>query len=153
MDFLSPEKLLRLDDDIARSDLRYHNKRVLVTKEFTFDAAHHLYAYEGKCVSLHGHTYRLAVSVSASPDETGIAIDFADVKAIVQRTVVDRLDHQYLNAVLPPMNTTAENMVVWIFQRIDEALQATHQDKRVERVVLYETPTSSVEITRKEMEA
>ncbi len=153
MDFAAPERLLRLDADIARSELRYHNKRVLVTKEFTFDAAHHLYAYEGKCVGLHGHTYRLIVSVSAPPDETGIAIDFADVKTIVKQTVVDRLDHQYLNAVLPPMNTTAENMVVWMFQRIDEALQASCQDKRVERIVLYETPTSSVEITRREMEA
>ncbi len=153
MDFAAPERLLRLDADIARSELRYHNKRVLVTKEFTFDAAHHLYAYEGKCVSLHGHTYRLIVSVSAPPDETGIAIDFADVKTIVKQTVVDRLDHQYLNAVLPPMNTTAENMVVWMFQRIDEALQAGRQDRRVERIVLYETPTSSVEITRREMEA
>lgn len=153
MDFAAPERLLRLDADIARSELRYHNKRVLVTKEFTFDAAHHLYAYEGKCVSLHGHTYRLIVSVSALPDEAGIAIDFADVKTIVKQTVVDRLDHQYLNAVLPPMNTTAENMVVWMFQRIDEALQASRQDKRVERIVLYETPTSSVEITRREMEA
>ena len=153
MDFAMPEKLLRLDADIALSELRYHDRRVLVTKEFTFDAAHHLYAYEGKCVGLHGHTYRLAVSVSAPPDEKGIAIDFADVKTIVNQAVVDRLDHQYLNAVLPPMNTTAENMVVWMFQRIDEALQANHPGKRVERIVLHETPTSSVEITRREMEA
>lgn len=147
-----PQKLLQLDIDIAREQLRYHQKRVLVTKEFTFDAAHHLYAYEGKCVGLHGHTYRLLVSASAVPNDIGISIDFADLKRIVKQSVVDRLDHQYLNAVLPPMNTTAENMVVWMYEQIAQALQQEGSSARVERVVLWETPTSCAEVSREEME-
>ncbi|MCY0876263.1 MAG: 6-carboxytetrahydropterin synthase QueD [Firmicutes bacterium] len=146
-----PEKLLRLGQEITDEQLRYHDKRVTVHKEFTFDAAHHLYKYEGKCTSLHGHTYRLRVSVSDFLGDTGLAIDFGDVKAIVKRVVVDRLDHQYLNAVLPPMNTTAENMIVWMFQEIAQALSAHSPTVRLERLVLWETPTSAVEIAGEEM--
>jgi len=148
-----PEKLWRLHEDIQLDQLRYHNRRVTVYKEFTFDAAHHLYAYVGKCNSLHGHTYKLCVSVSDLLDETGLAIDFGDVKALVKRVVVDRLDHQYLNAVLPAMNTTAENMIVWMYEQISAALTLRSASARLERLVLWETPTSAVEIGREEMES
>ena len=43
------ERLQKLGEDIDAGSLRYHRKRVLVSKEFTFDAAHHLHCYEGKC--------------------------------------------------------------------------------------------------------
>ena len=43
------EKLQKLGEDIEQNQLKYHQKRVLVSKEFTFDAAHHLHAYDGKC--------------------------------------------------------------------------------------------------------
>lgn len=43
------ENLQKMDKDIQRKQLKYHNKRVMVSKEFTFDAAHHLHCYEGKC--------------------------------------------------------------------------------------------------------
>ncbi|MCY0903033.1 MAG: 6-carboxytetrahydropterin synthase QueD [Firmicutes bacterium] len=148
-----PEKLLRLGTDIDEGQLRYHRRRVMIYKEFTFDAAHHLYAYEGKCNSLHGHTYRLCVTVSDMLDETGLAIDFGDVKALVQRAVVERLDHQYLNAVLPPMNTTAENMIVWIYEEIARALAGRRATARLERLKLWETPTSAAELGREEMES
>lgn len=148
-----PEKLLRLGTDIDEGQLRYHRRRVMIYKEFTFDAAHHLYAYEGKCNSLHGHTYRLCVTVSDTLDETGLAIDFGDVKALVQRAVVERLDHQYLNAVLPPMNTTAENMIVWIYEEIARALAGRRATARLERLKLWETPTSAAELGREEMES
>ncbi|KUO95974.1 6-carboxytetrahydropterin synthase QueD [Ferroacidibacillus organovorans] len=143
--------LYKPSQEIALSSLRYHDRRVTITKEFTFDAAHHLYAYKGKCANLHGHTYRLVVSVSDVLDEIGLSIDFGDVKALVKTHVVDRLDHTYLNEVLPPMNTTAENMIVWMFEEIERALHAFRETARVERLTLYETPTSSVEITRQEM--
>ncbi|MDF2684650.1 MAG: queD, partial [Brevibacillus sp.] len=56
-DFRIVDRMQHLGTHIEKSQLRYHNKRVLVSKEFTFDAAHHLHAYEGKCKNLHGHTY------------------------------------------------------------------------------------------------
>lgn len=55
-------------------------------------------------------------------DERGITIDFADIKRIAKARILDRLDHRYLNEVLPPMNTTAENMVVWMYEQLRDAL-------------------------------
>jgi 6-pyruvoyltetrahydropterin/6-carboxytetrahydropterin synthase len=64
------------------------------------------------------------------------------------------LDHQYLNEVLPLMNTTAENMVVWIYEQIHSALETEypHYDIRLEEIRLWETSTSYAAITRSMME-
>ena len=103
--------------------LVYNLHRTMVSKEFTFDAAHHLFNYEGKCKSLHGHTYHLQIAVSGY------------------------LDHRYLNESLPYMNTTAENMVFWIFQTTSKYL-SEERELRLEYVRLYETPTAFAEFRR-----
>lgn len=150
------EKLQKLGEDIPRSRLRYHERRVLVSKEFTFDAAHHLHAYEGKCKNLHGHTYKVIFGISGIPDELGITMDFGTIKAIWKQEIEGVLDHQYLNESLPLMNTTAENMVVWLYEQMEQALQsdAYHSPAlkaRTEFVRLYETPTSYAEARREWM--
>ncbi len=76
------DKLQKIDEDIQRSQLKYTNKRVLVSKEFTFDAAHHLHDYEGKCKNLHGHTYKVIFGLSGYTDSRGLMIDFGDIKDI-----------------------------------------------------------------------
>jgi 6-pyruvoyltetrahydropterin/6-carboxytetrahydropterin synthase len=150
-----PGKIQRLGEHIREDQLRYHNRRVLVSKEFTFDSAHHLHLYEGKCKSLHGHTYKLQTILSGKTDYRGITIDFADMKRIAKERIMDKLDHRYLNEVLPPMNTTAENMVVWMYEQIDAALreEGHYPNIRVEEIRLWETPTSYAAVTRAMMEA
>ncbi|WP_431026825.1 6-carboxytetrahydropterin synthase QueD [Lysinibacillus sp. LZ02] len=147
------EKLQKIDEDIQRSQLNYHSKRVLVSKEFTFDAAHHLHNYEGKCKNLHGHTYRVVFGVSGYTDERGIMLDFGDIKEIWKQKIEIHLDHRYLNETLPPMNTTAENIVVWIYEKLNEALldEQLYNGARVEFIRLYETPTSYAEARREWM--
>ncbi|MBG9941812.1 6-carboxytetrahydropterin synthase QueD [Brevibacillus formosus] len=155
-DFRIVDRMQALGTHIQKSQLRYHNKRVLVSKEFTFDAAHHLHAYEGKCKNLHGHTYTVVFGISGFPDEIGLVIDFGDIKQIWKEHIEIYLDHRYLNEMLPPMNTTAENMVVWIFEEMEKQLQSdTYRDRyngaRVEFVRLFETPTSYAEARREWM--
>lgn len=149
------EDLQKIDEDIKRTELKYHKKRVLVSKEFTFDAAHHLHCYEGKCKNLHGHTYKVVFGISGFVDEIGLAIDFGDIKAIWKEKIEIYLDHRYLNETLPKMNTTAENMVVWIYEKMADSLK-NRSDKyhatRVEFVRLFETPTSYAEARREWME-
>lgn len=150
------ERLQRIGEDIQKEQLRYHRKRVLVSKEFTFDAAHHLHCYEGKCKNLHGHTYKVVFGISGIPGETGLTVDFGDVKEIWKNQIEGYLDHQYLNETLPPMNTTAENMVVWIYEQMESALQSEPyrsqiNSGRTEFVRLYETPTSYAEVRREWM--
>lgn len=151
------ENLQKIDQDIKRSELKYHTKRVLVSKEFTFDAAHHLHCYEGKCKNLHGHTYKVIFGISGFVDDRGLMMDFGDIKEIWKNEIEIYLDHRYLNETLPPMNTTAENMVVWIYEKMQEAVsteerQQLYRGARVEFVKLYETPTSYAEVRREWME-
>ncbi|MYL38313.1 6-carboxytetrahydropterin synthase QueD [Halobacillus litoralis] len=143
--FTIVENLQKIDEDIKRHELKYHQKRVMVSKEFTFDAAHHLHCYEGKCKNLHGHTYKVIFGISGYTDEIGLVIDFGDIKKIWKDEIEIHLDHRYLNDTLPQMNTTAENMVVWIYEKMQESLRSYPNDYRVEFVKLYETPTSYAE--------
>ncbi|MBJ7965428.1 6-carboxytetrahydropterin synthase QueD [Bacillus cereus] len=150
------ENLQKMDKDIQRKQLKYHNKRVMVSKEFTFDAAHHLHCYEGKCKNLHGHTYKVVFGISGYVNEIGLAIDFGDIKEIWKNEIEIYLDHRYLNETLPAMNTTAENMVVWIYEKMAEALTKEnrvneYKGARVEFVRLFETPTSYAEARREWM--
>lgn len=155
VDFHIPKNIQRYGRDIRADELKYHNRRVAVTKTFTFDAAHHLHAYEGKCKSLHGHTYKLELTVSGFLDHRGFVIDFQDLKRIYKKVIEEKLDHRYLNEVLPNMNTTAENMIVWIWEQLDETLEREGfkaNGHRLEELVLYETPTSYATLKREWME-
>ncbi|GGE32025.1 6-carboxytetrahydropterin synthase QueD [Pullulanibacillus camelliae] len=156
MEFHIVEGLQKIDRDIQREELKYHHKRVMVSKTFTFDASHHLHCYEGKCKNLHGHTYQVILAVSGYLNEIGLVIDFSELKAIWKSKIEVYLDHRYLNETLPNMNTTAENMVVWIYEELQKALEAREgnsQGLRVESVRLYETPTSFAEVRREWMES
>lgn len=109
--FLAPKEI----KEPAGESLAYCPRRVMVSKEFTFDLAHHLFNYDGKCKAVHGHTYRLKIAVSGWFDERGISVNFGDIKQIYKEHLEPHLDHRYLNESFPYMNTTAENMVYWIF--------------------------------------
>ena len=114
--------------------------RTSVTRTFTFEAAHQLPWHEGKCRNLHGHSYRLEVTVDGPIGEQGIVVDFADIKRVVERDVVDRYDHRYLNDLLD--NPTAELIAAEIWKTVEAA------DLAVSRIRLWETPDSFVEVTR-----
>lgn len=74
-------------------------KTVRVTKQFNFESAHALWNYDGKCKNLHGHTYKLFVTVIGKPIEDasspklGMVIDFGDLKKIVKTHIVNVFDH------------------------------------------------------------
>ncbi|WP_165211040.1 6-carboxytetrahydropterin synthase QueD [Streptococcus tangpeifui] len=142
--FFAPKEIKK---EIPNKSLIYTPKRVLVSKEFTFDAAHHLFQYEGKCKSLHGHTYRLQIAVSGMLDERGMVYDFGDLKAIYKEHLEPQLDHRYLNESLPYMNTTAENMVYWIYKTVETHLP-DQRGLQIESVRLYETPSSYAEFRK-----
>ncbi len=113
--------------------------RTLVTRSFTFEAAHQLPWHPGKCRDLHGHGYRLEVSVEGPIGPQGIVLDFADVAAVVQRNVLVRYDHVYLNDIIE--NPTAELIAHDICKSLGAAGLA------VARVRLWETDDCMVEVT------
>ena len=73
-----------------------------LTKEFSFEMAHALVGYDGACREIHGHSYRLFVTVEGAPctDSThpkfGMAVDFGDLKRAVSEAVVSRYDHSFM---------------------------------------------------------
>ncbi|WP_298954719.1 6-carboxytetrahydropterin synthase [uncultured Nonlabens sp.] len=74
-------------------------RKVRITKEFTFETGHALYGYDGKCRNVHGHSYKLAVTVIGTPINElghvkhGMVIDFGDLKKIIKEEIVDPFDH------------------------------------------------------------
>lgn len=113
--------------------------RTSVTRSFTFEAAHRLPWHPGKCRDLHGHGYRLEVTVEGPVADNGMVVDFADLRDVVEREVVTRYDHRYLNDLME--NPTAE----LVAQEIWKVLEAA--DLRVSRLRLWETADSMVEIS------
>lgn len=112
--------------------------KVSINKTFTFDAAHQLPWHQGKCRNLHGHTYRLDVTVEGPINEDGVVVDFADVGEVVGRTVVDKYDHQFLNDHFD--NPTAELLALSFFKVLES------EGLRIQRVTLWETPTCSATV-------
>ena len=110
-----------------------------VTRTFTFEAAHQLPWHDGKCRNLHGHSYRLEVTVSGPIGPQGIVVDFAEIKRVVERDVIEAYDHRYLNDLLD--NPTAELIAAEIWKTVEAA------DLPVTRIRLWETPDSYVEVT------
>lgn len=72
---------------------------IRITKKFDFEAGHALFGYDGKCKNLHGHSYKLYVTVIGEPInnphnvKNGMVIDFGDLKRIVQEQIIDAFDH------------------------------------------------------------
>ena len=75
------------------------NNKIRITKQFDFETGHALYGYDGKCKNVHGHSYKLSVTVIGIPiNDTsnvkyGMVIDFGDLKKIVASEIVDKFDH------------------------------------------------------------
>jgi 6-pyruvoyltetrahydropterin/6-carboxytetrahydropterin synthase len=111
-----------------------------ITKEFHFEAAHNLPNHEGKCRSMHGHTYKVHVTLgNTALYETGpmkgMVTDFGVVKE-AWKSVDAALDHRVLNEVEGLKNPTAERIAEWIFHHLDGLLDG------LKSVTVWETPTS-----------
>lgn len=121
--------------------------KIRVTKEFNFETGHALYGYDGKCRNVHGHSYKLAVTVIGKPItdkqhvKFGMVIDFSDLKSIVKEEIVDQFDHATVfnkntphielanelknrghHVILVDYQPTSEMMIIDFAQRIQARL-------------------------------
>jgi len=115
-----------------------------VTVEQTFAAGHALRNYRGKCENVHGHNYRVRVTVQGDQlDATGLLVDFLEVNQLIGG-VVEYLDHQFINN-LPPfdqVNPSAENIAKYFYDRVSSGLKS-EVAAHVYQVQVWETDTSS----------
>lgn len=140
---------------------------IRITKQFSFETGHALYGYDGKCKNVHGHSYKLSVTVIGQPisDNTnvkfGMVIDFSDLKKIVKEEIVDIFDHATVfnkntphvelaaelknrghHVILVDYQPTSEKMVTDFAQKIKNRLP---NDIRLHSLKLQETDTSFAE--------
>ena len=139
---------------------------IRVTKEFPFEMAHVLWNYDGPCKNVHGHSYRLFVTLSGFPADNpdnpknGMVIDFSELKSIVTREIVNLFDHSVVvndkfntektemfkkmfgNTVLVGYQPTCENLVADFAKRISPFLPP---GVNLHSLKLYETATSFTE--------
>ena len=137
---------------------------IRITKEFSFETGHALYGYDGKCKNVHGHSYKLSVTVIGVPIadrnnvKFGMVIDFSDLKKIVKEEIVDHFDHATVfnqttphielanelidrghHVILVDYQPTSENMVIDFAQKIKSRLPKTIE---LHSLKLQETDTS-----------
>ncbi len=115
-----------------------------VSVEETFSAGHALRGYRGKCENVHGHNYRVRVTLEGPElDSIGLLVDFTRLKAMV-REIMGRLDHQFVNDLEPftTVNPSAENMAKYFYDEVTAGLKDLPAGARVTVVVLWETDTS-----------
>ena len=141
--------------------------KIRITKQFSFETGHALYGYDGKCKNVHGHSYKLSVTVIGKPisDNTnvkyGMVIDFSDLKKIVKSEIVDVFDHATVfnkntphvelakeleqrghNILLVDYQPTSEMMVIDFSKKIKKHLP---ENIKLHSIKLQETETSFAE--------
>ncbi len=117
----------------------------VLTVEDIFSSAHQLLGYKGKCENLHGHNWRVVLSVRGSSlDERGLLLDFNDLKSMLKK-ITGELDHRNLNE-LPPFrkhNPSSENIARHIAERMrDELVASGESDIILESVTIWESDTA-----------
>lgn len=110
-------------DVYSTAQIHWGSMMWLLSKQFKFEAAHHLPSHDGKCQRLHGHSwvgylYLQGFALVQSGPKTGMVMDFGDVKKIINPLVDDYLDHYYLNESLKLESPTSESVAQWIYDRI-----------------------------------
>jgi 6-pyruvoyltetrahydropterin/6-carboxytetrahydropterin synthase len=137
---------------LGRGTLRAMRARV--TSTTTFEAAHQLSWHSGRCQRLHGHHYRLEVSVEGPLDEHGVVVDFDELVSLLEAVVRGSYDHRLLNELMD--NPTAELLAARIWSELEGSSLFVGTNgpsgsrraagPRLARIRLFETPDSFVEL-------
>jgi len=113
-----------------------------LTVETSFDAAHYLRGYQGKCANLHGHTWKIQVELQGiALSKIGILVDFKEVKSIVNNLIDSEFDHQNLNEhpSFQNANPTAENLSKYIFEELQSAFEIQAVPAELTSVTVFES--------------
>lgn len=141
-----------------------NKNRVRITKEFSFEMSHFLKNHLGGCNNIHGHSYKLFVTISGYPcndtdsPQYGMLIDFGELKSIVNKSIIDPLDHSLMvsemsfknsfleqykgKIIVKPFEPTCENLVCDFAEKLSKELP---NNVELYSIKLYETSTSYCE--------
>src|ERR1700730_3916837 len=115
-----------------------------VSVEETFSSGHALRGYKGKCENVHGHNYRVQITLEGPQlDSIGLLVDFTHLKQVI-REIIKRLDHQFINDLEPftSINPSAENLAKYFYEEVISKGKELQQGARVTDAVIWETDTA-----------
>ncbi|MCR9013876.1 6-carboxytetrahydropterin synthase QueD [Aquiflexum gelatinilyticum] len=129
-----------------------------ITKIFSFEAAHRISNYQGSCSRVHGHSYKIQITVTGKEiGEDDMLIDFKVLKDLVNESVIRQFDHSFIlqrnaknindfslleqRVFWMDYEPTAERMVLWMVTELEKALPVSIY---LRKIVLFETETSFV---------
>jgi 6-pyruvoyltetrahydropterin/6-carboxytetrahydropterin synthase len=110
-----------------------------------FSAGHALRGYKGKCENVHGHNYKVRITMEGSElDSIGLLFDFTHLKLVV-RDIIGGVDHKFLNDQAPfdLINPSAENLAKYFYEETTRQLNPVPQGARIKSVTIWETDTTS----------
>jgi 6-pyruvoyltetrahydropterin/6-carboxytetrahydropterin synthase len=116
-----------------------------VSVDETFAAAHNLRGYKGKCENLHGHNYKVRVTLAGPEvDSVGLLYDFVHLKQVIQ-SVIRSLDHKYLNELSPfdVLNPSAENIARYIYDQTAKQLHQAPNGAVVSSITVWESDVTA----------
>jgi 6-pyruvoyltetrahydropterin/6-carboxytetrahydropterin synthase len=116
-----------------------------VSVDEQFAAAHNLRNYKGKCENLHGHNYKVRVTLAgAQLDEVGLLYDFVHLKQVIQG-VIRTLDHKYLNELKPfdLLNPSAENIAKHIYDETSKQMRETPNGAGISSITVWESDVTA----------
>ena len=116
-----------------------------VTVDETFSSGHALRGYKGKCENVHGHNYKVRVTLEGPQlDSVGLLYDFTHLKRVI-RDIVGVVDHKFLNDLAPfdVINPSAENLAKYFYDETTRQMNAMPEGARVTSITIWETDTTS----------
>lgn len=136
-----------------------------ISKEFKWEMGHRLPFHSGKCKNIHGHTYKMRVEIEGDLDSNGMVMDYYDVSSVIS-PLIDELDHSFIvkdddsevieflnklnsKKIVVPFETTAENITIYMLQKIKEKITSDRIKKIKVRVYETEKTYAEDEITLK----
>ena len=114
-----------------------------ISVDYSFAAGHALRGYKGKCENVHGHNYKVRVTVGGEQlNSIGLVMDFVDLRAAI-KALAERLDHRFMNDIPPfdTVNPSAENLAKYFYDGLEPTTR--EHGLRVQSVTVCETDTTS----------
>ena len=116
-----------------------------VCVEESFAAGHALRGYKGKCENVHGHNYKVRVTLEGPElDAVGLLVDFVHVKQAI-RAVIAAVDHKFLNDFAPfdTVNPSAENIAKYFYEETSKQMRTAPNGARITCITVWETDTTA----------
>lgn len=127
---------------------KYKESQTVLKQSYEFKCDNRIYFSESAYQDLFDHSYRLYIDVLSPIGEFGLGLDFNEVDAIYNQFIKPKVNHQILNETLPDMNTTAENIAMWIWDEFEQHLPENHHMYELQ---LFETDRHGVSLKQDTM--